>query len=257
MELNIAFFAVGTLIILSAIWRHRKYSEFKRFQRKLYESVWKPGTRDSINGELNRCVSHEWVMRNISQKTSISFQDRINDFLGKNTMAGFLCIAVVLGSSSLLLVMVFIGSIITTGVVVIVFFVGLAIAIGPGTTKTSQELVSYLIGREMDELNQQDVVYVSIAIESLRRWIGISATLGIVFALIAPFGDSVPALIAEGVSLVTWNLFLQPAFSLSAVSIGLSIAYLALAIPFFFYVLLLVSRLVISRFPSKINLPAE
>ncbi|TFG12026.1 hypothetical protein EU537_10625 [Candidatus Thorarchaeota archaeon] len=257
MELPTAFLASGILIILSAIWRFREYGAFKQFQENLHHDVWKAREGEKIEGELSRCISHQWVMDNVSNNSHNSFQDRINDYLEDNTLSGFICLALILGASSMVVVLLLVGSIVATGVMIMVFIVGLAVVMGPGNAKTSQELLGFLMEKDLSDLNRQDVVYAKIAFNSVKSWMRISTALGIVFLVISPFGSSIPPLIAQAFSYISWSLFLSPAFALSTVSPALSVGYLALAIILFFYVLLLLTRLVFSLSSGRSSLPTE
>ncbi len=257
MDLPIAFLASGIMIILSAIWRYREYNAFRQFRVNLHHDVWKVREGETIEGELSRCVSHQWVLDNVSNGSHNSFQNKINDYLEENTLSGFICLAFVLGASSMIIALLLIGSIITTGVMIVVFLVGLAVVMGPGNAKISQQLLEFLMERDLSELNRQDVVYATIAFDSVKSWMRISTILGIAFLVISPFGSDIPPLGAQVFSYISWSLFLSPAFALSTISPALSVGYLALAIILFFYVLLLLKRLVFSFSSGKSRLLTE
>ncbi len=113
--------------------------------------------------------------------------------------------------SVLIVVVLFMAALIAFGPSAIVILVGALVIMGPGEAKTSEMLLAKVSEQESSQLNQEDYVYVSLAVKSIGRWLRISGLIGISFIVIAPIGEDLPATLAWLFVTISNTLIFDPA----------------------------------------------
>ncbi len=161
--------------------------------------------------EYTNCVSHTWVNENAIRTPHGRFRRYLQEFLMDKTLFAMMGIGIVLTLSILLVIVFFMASLIAFGPAAVVFIVGALVIIGPGEAKISEMLLAKVSEQEFSQLNQEDYVYVSLAVRSIGRWLRISGLIGISFIVIAPIGEDLPAMLAWLFVTISNTLLFDPA----------------------------------------------
>lgn len=234
MELNIAFVAIGVVIIIYTIWRSRKlegYSQILSSIELLYDV-----SNVDLSGETKyiNCVSHTWVIDSVVRKKHGKIGLKFQEHLYENTLGSALLLGYVVGMAAVVLTLLFIRSIEVVGMSLVVFLFGFLIILGPGSAKISEELLEELSTHSIEELSKGDYSYAMIAYSTIRRWLVISGSLGIVITLVAPFAGELPRGLALILAVLTEYLIWNPALFLSEIWFPLALIYMAGVLPSLF-----------------------
>lgn len=227
MEFTIGFLITGAFILLVTLYRSRKVRIHTSLQHQIHETYDTSGLDLSGNTQYASCYSHSWVMDNITKKSHSRFGSMLQDHLANNTLLAGIWIGLVVGLSSMLLTFLLVQSLRAIGTVIVIFIVGFMIAVGPSGPRYSEDLLDAVNENEIDELNAQDFVYVKIANDTIKRSILINTTLVILFLVLAPWGDMLPSLLAQGIAIVTVNLIWDPALFLLEYNFAAAFFYIA------------------------------
>ncbi len=234
MELNIAFAALGGLVIIYTIWRSRKLEGYSHILTSI-ELIYDVSNID-LSGETKyiNCISHRWVIDSVVRKKHGRIGTKFQEQLYDNTLGAALLLGYILGVAAVILTLVFVRSIEVVGMSLVVFFFGFFILLGPGSARVSEELLEELSEHPIEELCKEDYSYAKIAHSTIRRWLMISGILGIVIVLVAPFAEMLPSNFALAIAVFTEYVIWNPALFLSEIWFPLALIYMAAILPAFF-----------------------
>jgi len=227
MEYTVGLLSTGVFILIVTVYRMRKIREHHELEKRLHDSFNVGDLDISGNTRYASCFSHHWVINNITNRSHSRFGAMLQDHLANNTLIAGIWIGFIVGISSMILALLLVQSLRAIGTVIVVFIVGLMIAVGPSAPRYSEDLLDAVLENEFDGLNAQDYVYVKIANDTIKRSVLINTTLGIVLIVLAPWGAYLPSLFAQAVAMFTAYLIWGPAQFLIEFNIGLSIFYIA------------------------------
>lgn len=246
MEYTIGFLITGSFILIVTLYRMRKVRQHRDLQSKLLEAYDVSNLDTSGNTRYASCFSHNWVIDNIAKKSHSRFGSLLQEHLANNTLFAGMWIGLIVGTSSMLLTLLLVQSLRAIGTVIVIFLVGAMIAMGPSGPRYSENLLDSVLKNQIDDLNAQDFVYVKIANDTIMRAAIVNVVLASVFIIFAPWGDMLPALLAQGIAIITVGLIWEPAVLLMSFNITLAIFYIAAFIGFTSFVCLRIGQRVIS-----------
>jgi len=169
MELILTLFFTGVIIVAATLRRYHRTAGYIRLQERM-DGVFDTSALDlSGETEYTNCVSHTWVNENVIRTPHGRFRRYLQEFLMDKTLFAMMGIGIVLALSILLVIVFFMASLIAFGPAAVVFLVGALVIIGPGEAKISEMLLAKVNEQEFSQLNQEDYVYVSLAVRSIGR----------------------------------------------------------------------------------------
>ena len=227
MEYTIGLLVTGVFILIVTLYRMRKMRSHRQLQHQLHDAYDVTGLDVSGNTRYASCYSHTWVMDNIAKQSHSRFGAMLQDHLANNTLLAGIWIGIIVGSSSMLLTLFLVQSLRAMGTVIVIFIVGLMIAVGPSNPRSAEDLLDAVIVNEIDDLNAQDFVYVKIANDTIKRSVLVNVTLAVLFIVLAPWGGMLPSLLAEGIAIITVNLIWEPALILLEFHFAAALLYIA------------------------------
>ncbi len=226
MELTIALLLTGILVLAFNLYRTRRLLSYARLYEYLKDTYNVTDIDLSGSTEYTHCYSYEWIFENLTRKKSGRIGNAIQRHLADNTLSMGMFLAFLIGIAGMAIGFVFLVSTIFTGTAFVVFLIGLALAIGPGNPRFSEQLLDELVRQDLTNLNHEDYVYVVLARRSISTWIKISSLVGGLFIVAAPWGESLPSILAFVVSSFAIFFLLEPAIRISEFSVPLAILYL-------------------------------
>ena len=227
MEYTIGLLITGSFILLVTLYRLRKVGQYRRLQHQIRETYDVSNLDVSGNTRYASCYSHTWVVDNISRKSHSRIGAMMQDHLANNTLLAGMWIGLIVGTSSMILTLLLVQSLRAIGTVIVIFLLGAMIALGPSGPRYSENLLDAVMTNQIDDLNAQDFVYVKIANDTILRAVIVNVVLASVFIIIAPWGDMLPILLAQGIALFTVFLIWEPALLLLDVHIAVALFYIA------------------------------
>jgi hypothetical protein len=227
MEYTFGFFLTGMFILIVTIYRMRKIKTHRRLQSNLRERYDVDGLDLSGRTRYASCFSHGWVMDNISKQSHSRFGVMLQEHLANNTLIAGIWIGIVVGLSSMFLTFFLVQSLRAIGTVIVIFVIGLMIALGPSGPRYSEDLLDAVSDNEIDELNAQDFVYVKLANETIQRSVILNFILAVLFIVLAPWGALLPSLLAQGIAFITVYLVWEPALFLLGINVAAALFYIA------------------------------
>ena len=227
MEYTIGLLVTGMFILVFTLYRARKITNHRRLQKSLQESYDVSNLDLSGNIQYARCYSHQWVLDNITRKSHSKIGALFQEHLANNTLFAAMWIGFIIGISSLVITLLLVQSLRVIGTVIVIFILGILIVLGPGGPRYSENLLDAVLEKEINDLNAQDFVYVKIANDTIMKSVIVNVFLGLLFILIAPWGDMLPGLLAQGIAFVTAMLIWEPAVLLFNYNIILALLYIA------------------------------
>ena len=246
MEYNIGLFITGLFILLVSLYRIRKVGTHRRLQHQLEQKYDVSNLDASGNTRYVSCFSHNWVMENITKSTHSRFGAMLQDHLANNTLFAGIWIGLIVGTSSMILTMLLVESLRTVGTVIVIFMFGVAISVGPGGPRYSENLLDAVLEKEIVDLNAQDFVYVKIANDTIKRAVVVNVVLATLFIVLSPWGHLLPTALAGVIAVFTVNILWEPATFLIDHNIGAAILYIAFVIGFLSFICFKVGQRVIS-----------
>ena len=211
MELILTLLFIGVIIVAATLQRYRRTTGYIHLQERM-EGIFDTSDLDlSGKTEYTDCVSHAWVNENVIRIPHGKLGRYLQEFLMDKTLFAMMGIGIVLSLSVLIVVVFFMALLIAFGPSAIVFLVGALVIMGPGEAKISELLLAKVSEQEFSQLNQEDYVYVSLAVRSIRRWLRISGLIGISFIVISPIGEDLPAILAWLFVTISNTLLFDPA----------------------------------------------
>jgi hypothetical protein len=247
MEYAIGLFVTGVFILVVTLYRMRKIKKHRTLQDELQESYDVTGLDVSGNTRYVSCFSHKWVIENISKQSHSRFGAMLQEHLANSTLVAGIWIAFIVGISSMLITFLLVQSLRAIGTVIIIFAIGIMIALGPSGPRYSEELLDAVMANEIEELNAQDYVYVRISNDTIRRSVVMNMSFSLLFIVLAPWGDLVPNFVAQVIAFVTVHLIWNPASFLMAISIAAALFYIAALIGILSFVCLQIGRRVLRQ----------
>ncbi|RDE11990.1 MAG: hypothetical protein C4K47_09165 [Candidatus Thorarchaeota archaeon] len=237
IELTLILALSGVLLIMSALFRLRRFGRYKVLRTTLENQFDVSNLDLSGRTEYSNCFSHQWyidIMRTTKHgRIGEWFQRQMTD----RTIATFLWFAVLLGSAAMILGMVLISSIrlLQAGLLVLLFT--LIVMVGSGGVNISEELLIALLRIKQDEYRRDDYPYVRIGMRTIVTWSVFCLVVGIVFLISAPFNSLLLDLVGTGVVLFGDAVLWGPMFSLFNVWAPLGVVYISLVVPFIFIII--------------------
>ncbi len=242
MELVISFMATGLLIILVTLWRSRKIMNYKQFADNL-ETTYRVYDLDLTGDtEYTNCIAYKWVFENVTQRKHSNLGVKFQNHLMDNTLSAAIGIGLLLGVAALVIGAIVIQSLIVIGISSLVLFNGVLLAIGPGAPRVSDDLLTHLLKYDLDDLNREDYMYTKLAINSIMKWNALSFIIGTIFLVMSPWAEITPQAAAFLVALISNYLFWNPAILLAEIWFPLALLYLAVAIPFAMYLVVVIIK---------------
>jgi len=211
MQLILTLLFTGLINLAATFRRYHRTADYIRLQERM-DGILDTSDLDlSGETEYTDCVSHTWVNENVIRTPHGRLGRYLQEFLMDKTLFTMMGIGIVLSLSILIAVVFFMASLIAFGPSAIVFLVGALVIMGPGEVKISEMLLAKVSEQEFSQLNQEDYVYVSLAVRSIGRWLRISGLIGISFIVISPIGEALPATLAWLFVTISNTLLFDPA----------------------------------------------
>ncbi len=230
VEFTIGLLITGSFILLVTMYRLRNVKQHRTLQHQIQETYDVSDLDTSGSTRYASCYSHTWVMDNITRKSHSKFGSMLQDHLANNTLMAGIWIGLVVGTSSMILTLLLVQSLRTIGTVIVIFVLGALIALGPGGPRYSENLLDAVRKNQIEDLNAQDFVYVKIANDTIKRAVIVNVVLASMLIIVAPWGDLLPTLLAQGIAIITVGLIWQPAAFLLTYNIALAMIYIAVFI---------------------------
>jgi len=231
MELTIAFFATGLVILSYTFWRIRRFRVHSKFIGNLGDVYQYNDINNSEDNLYTDCISHGWALNNIVRKKHGRLGHRFQDLLFYNTLTTTIWFSLIFGLGILVFGIILIRSIEIAGMLLIIFFIGVFTILGSGEAKTSEDLLSMLQSHKIEELSKQDYAYAAIALDSIKKELILSFIVGSILVVVSPWGELVPVLAAWIITTFTLYMMWNPTLFLSEFSVPLALLYLAAAWP--------------------------
>jgi len=211
MELILTLFFTGVIIVATTLLRYHRTAGYISLQERI-EGLFDISDLDlSGETEYTDCFSHAWVTENVIRTPHGRLGRYLQEFLMDKTLLAMMGIGIVLSLLVLTVVVFFMASLIAFGLAAIVFLVGALVIMGPGEAKISELLLAKVSEQEFSQLNQEDYVYVRLAVKSVKRGLRISGLIGLSFIAISPIGEDLPATLAWLVVTFSNTLLFGPA----------------------------------------------
>ena len=238
MELNIAFTAIGILIVINTLWRSRKLEVYSRLMGSIAHEFDITNVDFLGKTKYTDCISHEWIIDNSVRKKHSRLGLIFQEHLFNSTLAAALWVGYAIGIGyAIILTLIFTSSIETMGFSIVVFIFGFFILLGPGSAKISSELLDELKKHKVEDLCAADYVYAAISFSTIRKWLIKSGIIGIVVLLVSPFADLIPSGLAAAVSVFTVYVIWNPGQFLSQIWFPLALIYMAGVLPAIFIII--------------------
>ena len=246
MEYTIGLIITGSFILLVTLYRVRNVSQYRGLEHKLKDTHDVANLDLSGNTRYASCFSHQWVIDNITKRSHSRLGAMLQDHLANNTLLAGIWIGLIVGTSSMLLTMIFVQSLRAIGTVIVIFILGVMIALGPGGPRYSESLLDAVMKQDFDQLNAQDYVYVKISNDTIKRAVMINLVLATVFIGISPWGDMLPIWLAQVIAFFTVNVIWNPAEVLMGINVGVALFYIGAIIGIFSFVCFKIGQAVLA-----------
>jgi hypothetical protein len=230
MELSLTFAVTGFILLLASGIRLRKYLPYKNFQEQLKNRVNTEKLDFSGKTNYSRCYSHHWLRENVMLRKHGKLGRWFQSYMMYNTLSATMLLAFI-GIFVLVIYVIFIHAIMVIGFAVGIFFVGILLLVGPSTPHISNLLLAELIAADIDDLNEEDYVYVKLANDSILQWVFVLNFFGFGFIFLAPWGDIIPLLLASLIITFTEFFVMIPARIIAEFSLPFAIIYIASILP--------------------------
>ncbi|MFW9927502.1 MAG: hypothetical protein ACFFDM_12185 [Candidatus Thorarchaeota archaeon] len=147
-----------------------------------------------ISGDMQytNCKSHRWVMRNVVFGDYSKTGEWFRNFMMNRTLIGTLVLGSFLGLIPVIIVYFLFQSFNLIGVSLVLIFIAVYVAKGPGNVEVSSKLICYLIEDDKSNLSSGDVAYASISQRTIESWRTKLLLLGIASIVISPWGEQIP-----------------------------------------------------------------
>lgn len=231
MELTIAFFTTGLVILSYNFWKIRRFRAHSNFIRDLCDVYQYNDINHTEDNLYTDCISHGWALNNIVRKKHSRLGHRFQNLLFYNTLTTTIWFSLIFGLGILVFGIILIRLIEIAGMLLIIFFIGVFTIIGSGDAKTSEDLLSMLQSHKIEELSKKDYIYAAIALDSIKKELILSFVVGSILVVVSPWGELVPVLAAWIIATFTLYVMWNPALFLSEFSVPLALLYLAATWP--------------------------
>ncbi|MGV9103771.1 MAG: hypothetical protein ACOC3C_06625 [Candidatus Thorarchaeota archaeon] len=248
MEVALALFFTGCYVLVFAIWRSMKLNSYSQLLSHFKDHFDFDKLNISDNAEYTECFSHRWVMKEIMTPHPSRLTGLFQDYVRENTLSASLAIGFILASSSMILVLILLGVVRALGFALPVFAIGMVLSLGSTSVNESEQLLNEVQSVFPSDIVVEDYPYVKIAYDTLRRWVMLSAAIGVGLLLISPFGEYVPTVMAYIVAQATRFVLWEPALFLLGYSVVLAILHLACGIVMISYLIVRILRVIVSSF---------
>ncbi|MHA1938960.1 MAG: hypothetical protein ACW97O_12185 [Candidatus Thorarchaeota archaeon] len=150
--------------------------------------------------QYTRCISHDWAMQNVVRKRHSKRGEALQAVLMDNTLAGTMIGGLILGASSLIIVLLLFQSFVLAGETVFVIVAAVYLLWGSGSVETSYNFLTWLAEQESEFLKVGDLAYAEISRRAIVTWQRTLAVIGTVSILFAPWGNLVMDGLAIGIA---------------------------------------------------------
>ncbi len=239
------------MVLAVSVLRARKLAYFSTLLSRFEESFDLSQIDTSGGTEYTRCFSHRWLFDKITMKDSHRLIELIRNQVDESPLLGFLLVAIVLFSSSLILVLISLGAVSVMGISVPILIASVIVSLGPGTLNTSESLLQAIDAQWPATVVKEDYVYAKIAYETMQNWQTMSYSAGVAFLLLAPFGENIGIIVAYLVAQVSLLVLWNPALVLLEYWAVFSVLYLVGAVAFISLLVTRLSRLLVSLWNER------
>ena len=226
MELIIAFFATGAIVLAFTFWRIGRFRTHSKFIRNLCDAYQCIGIDLSGDTLYTNCVSHKWTLNNIVGKKQGRVGRRFQDLLFYNPLTTTIWFSLFFGIGILVFGVVLVGLIEIAGFLLIIFLIGAFAIVRSGDAKASEDLLSMLHSHKIEELSKQDYAYAAMALDSIKKELILSFIVGSILVVFSPWSELAPVLAASIISTITVYLIWNPTIFLLEFSVPLAVLYL-------------------------------
>ncbi|MEM2142222.1 MAG: hypothetical protein QXS20_01455 [Candidatus Thorarchaeota archaeon] len=227
----------GVLLVVRTLFRARRLSRTSKLKHLLESRIDVSRVDTSGNGEYVRCLSHQWMIDRTVYRYEGRFTAKILGLLRDRTFVSFLAIGLMLGWSAMILGALMVDAISLMGGGLLFLVVGGLVALGPDEARLCEEYLDDLNTVAIERLNEEDYVYLVLAIRQVRKWTLSSALIGMVMIAMAPYADSILPALSVLLSSVVVLIVVGPALALLDLSVILSVVYIAVLTPLIFLLL--------------------
>lgn len=196
----IALILFGGLALVTAYIWERRVRRFNALDDYLQTEFNVEHIDISGRKEYTKCVSHEWVMKNIIHGDYSKGEGSIGDFIGENTFVGTMAIGIVMGVLPVLFVFVMFQSFVIVGASMAIIVAAVFVIRSPGDVEVSYDLLSYLKDQDSSELSMGDLAYTKISTGRIKRWEKTLLVIGALSMMISPGGELLPNLLAQALA---------------------------------------------------------
>ena len=231
MEVTIAFFATGAVVLAFTFWRVGRFRAHSKFIRNLCDVYQCNDIYLSGDTSYTNCISHRWTLNNIVGKKHGRLGHRFQDLLFYNTFTTTIGFSLIFGIGIMVFGVILIRSIEIAGFLLIIFLIGAFAILGSGEAKASEDLLSMLRSHEIEELSKQDYAYAATALDSIKKDLILSFIVGSILVVFSPWGELAPVLAASIISTFTVYMIWNPTIFLSEFLVPLAVLYLMAAWP--------------------------
>lgn len=242
MELIIGFYATGIVVLSLTLWRIRKYLAYCKLIEELGDTYVYGNFDNSNTTNYTDCVSHSWIINNVVLKKHGKLGQRFQDHMFHDTYATMIWFSLTLGISILILGVVLVRSIQVAGTFLIIFLIGAFAILGSGDAKDSEDLLAMLQTHKIKDLQLHDYTYAIIALGSIKKRNILSAIIGTILVISAPYGEVILTLASWTIATLTAYLILNPTLFLSEFSMPIAILYLTAAWPLLVFIIIYVAQ---------------
>ncbi len=151
-----------------------------------------------ISGQqkYTRCVSHEWIMKNLIHGDYTKSEGTLGDFVSDKTVSGTIVVGLLLGSVPVIGVYLMFQSFVIVGAALVAVFAAVFIVRSPGDVGASYHLLSYLSNEDQSVLDKGDLAYALISSNRIKLWIRNLLIITAVSFVISPWGELLPDMAA-------------------------------------------------------------
>ncbi|MFW9887638.1 MAG: hypothetical protein ACFFER_05610 [Candidatus Thorarchaeota archaeon] len=189
--------------------------------------------------EYTRCISHNWAMQNLVRKKHSKRGEALQEVMMENTLAGTMIGGLILGASSLIIVLLLFQSFVLAGEAVFVMVGAVYLIWGSGNVEVSYNFLRWLAEQESERLELGDLAYAEISRQAIVRWQRTLALIGVISILVAPWGNLLMEGLALGIATLYQEflnyIFLPLAAFSFALALILLIAFLPVVLGILYY----------------------
>lgn len=196
----LALILFGALSLLLVIYWQKRIRPLDSLFTWFYNRFGNDSVDLSGQTEYTRCISHNWAMQNLVRRKHSKRGEALQEVMMENTLAGAMIGGLILGASSLVIVLLLFQSFILAGEAVFVIVGAVYLIWGSGNVEMSYNFLTWLGEQESERLELGDLAYAEISRQAIVRWQRTLAVIGVVSILVAPWGNMFMEGLALGIA---------------------------------------------------------